>query len=419
MSRVGIAITGLGLVSPIGNSVSAGVANAFAGRAAIRSCEKYLWGDFGDGIACRVAGLVEHLEVGDVVPAERVATFDPAVLFALVAGEQALTDARLELAHDEERERVGVIIGCAGPGCHSYHRALHQAFVARAAHELPGYLSLQMSGNLAPSLIALRHGLRGPNFGIVNACAAGATAIATAAEMIQAGSADVMIAGGTDACIGLTLLGSMGNVGAINPTTDPHRASRPFSRDRAGLIMAEGAGIVVLERADHARARGARIVGELLGWSRTNDAHHVYNPEPSGARWARVIELALRSGGITASEVEVVSAHAASTPMGDLIETRALKHALGPRARQIPVSSTKSMHGHTYGAAGAIETILALAAMNRGQVLPTAHLEDPDPECDLDYVPQVGRDSRAEILLKNSFGFGGTNAALVIRRGEA
>ncbi len=411
-----VAITGTGLVTPVGNTVPESVSNAYGARSGIRPCDRYLWGEFGEGIACRVAGVVDGVDESRVVPEAHKGTYDPAVVWALTAADEAIAGASLDL-DQHARERAGVVIGTAGPGCHSYHRALHTAFVERAAHRLPGFLSLQMSGNLPPSLIALRHRLYGPNFGIVNACAAGATALATAAEMIRAGSVDVMIAGGAESCIGLTLLGSMGNVGAVNPTADPHRASRPFSADRSGLIMAEGAGIVVLEDLESASARGAVIHGEILGWSRTNDAHHVYNPEPSGAAWARAIEVALRAADVTADEIDVVSAHAASTPLGDLVETRAIKRALGPRAYDVPVSATKSMHGHAYGAAGAIETILALEAMRQRKVLPTAHLTVPDPECDLDYVANRGRVGECEILLKNSFGFGGTNACLVIRRG--
>lgn len=417
-----VVITGLGLVSPLGNSLAASLESARAARSGIRPCDRYLWGEFGAEIACRVAGTVEDFDGGRYVPADRVETTDPAILFALAAADEAIADSELLRDLDPqsmERERVAVVLGTAGPGCVSYHRALHAAFVERAAHRLAGSMSLQMSGNMPPSLVALRHGLRGPNFGIVNACAAGATAIATATEMIRAGSVDAVVTGGAESCIGLTLLGSMGNVGAVNPTRDPHRASRPFSADRAGLIMAEGAGVLVLECEERAQARGARIHGEVLGISRTNDAYHVYNPDPTGGAWARAIELALRDACVASDEIGAVSAHAASTPRGDLAETRALKQVFGKRAYDVPVSATKSMHGHAYGAAGAIETILSLAALNGGWLPPTAHLTEPDPECDLDYVPNASRPTNAEILLKSSFGFGGTNACLVLRRAPA
>lgn len=413
-----VVITGWGLVSPLGNSLGSALASAAEGRSGIRSCERFLWGEFGAEIACRVAGTIEGLDPTPYVPSGHADAYDPAIVYALAAADEALGDAALAPfldANPAARDRVGVVIGSAGPGCVSYHRALHQAFVERTAHRLPGSLSLQMSGNMPPSLVALRHQLRGPNFGIVNACASGATALATATEMIRAGSADAVIGGGTESCIGLTLLGSMGNVGAINPTSDPHRASRPFCADRAGLIMAEGAGLMVLEEREQALARGARIHGEVLGISRTNDAHHVYNPDPTGALWGRAIELALRDARIAPDEVGAISAHAASTQRGDLAETLAIKRVLGAHAYRVPVSATKSMHGHAYGAAGAIESILSLAAMGQGWVPPTAHLSEPDPDCDLDYVPNVSRKTDAEILLKNSFGFGGTNSCLVFR----
>ncbi|MFN7954431.1 MAG: beta-ketoacyl-[acyl-carrier-protein] synthase family protein [bacterium] len=410
-----VVITGLGLVSPLGNTVAESLASALAGASGIRRCERYLWDEFGASIPARVAGTVEGLDARHFVPAAYASSYDPAIVYALAAAAEAIADAALDLGDAELRDRAAVVLGVAAPGSHTYHRALHAAFVERKAHELPGRVSLNISGNMPSALVALEHGLRGPNYGIVNACAAGATSITVAADLIRAGRADVALAGGAESCIGLVLLGSMGNARAINPTAEPERASRPFARDRAGLVMAEGAGIVVLEDRDHARARGARIHAELLGDAQTNDAYHVYHPRPDGSDWARTMRMALAAADVAPSEVDVVSAHAASTPHGDLAETRALKSVLGERAYEVPVSATKSMHGHAYGAAGAIETVLALAAGRRGRALPTTNLTQPDPECDLDYVADGARAVRAEVLLKNSFGFGGTNACLVIR----
>lgn len=409
-----VAITGMGLVSPIGNSVAEAVANGEAGRSGIRSCEAHLWGEYGSGIRSRVAGTVEGLDVSRYVPARYAGSYDPAVVYALAATRQAVDAARLDFT-GELGERTAVVLGVAAPGSHTYHRALHAAFVERAAHDLPGRVSLNVSGNMPAALVALEHGLRGPNLGIVNACASGAAAIVVGADLIRAGRADVVVAGGTEACIGLVLLGSMGNAGAVNPTADPERASKPFSIDRAGLVMAEGAGVVVLESLDAALARGAHVHAELLGDALTNDAYHVYHPDAEGRHWGRVMELALCAAHVLPCEVDFVSAHAASTPRGDLTETLALKRVLGSHAFDVPVSASKSLHGHAYGAAGAIETVLAIAAAEKGMFLPTINLTAPDPECDLDYVANRSRMRRGEVLLKNSFGFGGTNACLVMR----
>ncbi len=409
-----VAITGMGTVCPLGNDLDQALDHGLAGATGIRPADKYLWGEFGAQIPCRVAGIVEGLDESLYVPKEHIGGYDPAVTFALAASQQAIADSGLSFT-EEQRDRTAVIFGSAAPGSHTYHRALHQAFVERRAHELSGRTSLNISGNMPSALVALRHGFRGPNFGIVNACAAGSTAISVAADTIRAGRADVAVTGGTESCIGLALLGSMGNAGAINPTSDPDRASRPFAMDRAGLIMAEGAGVLVLESWDDAVARGARIYGELLGESLTDDAYHVYHPDAEGETWARAISLALKTANVAPDEVDMISAHAASTPRGDLAETRAIKKVLGKAAYDVPVSATKSMHGHMYGATGAVETILALGAIRRQTVMPTTNLDRADPECDLDYVSHGARPVRSEVLLKNSFGFGGTNACLVIR----
>ena len=268
---------------------------------------------------------------------------------------------------------------------------------------------------MPPALIALQHGFRGPNLGIVNACAASGAALAVAADLIRAGRASVVVAGGTEAAIGINVFGSMTSAGAINPTDDPVRACKPFSVDRAGLVVGEGCGLLVLEDADDARARGARVLGEILGEAQTNDAHHVYSPEEGGASWKRTMALALESAGLEPGDVDVVSAHAASTPKGDLTETQAIKGLFGERAYDLAVCATKSMHGHSFGASGAIETVLALGGLIEGKQVPTINLDEPDPECDLDYVANRGRETKGRVLIKNSFGFGGTNACTVIR----
>lgn len=410
-----VVITGMGLISALGHTVEDAVTAAWHGQDGFRRCDPLLYGDAGEALGCRVAATVEGFDPTQWI-SERVGPWhDRSTAYALAAVHQALADAALDLPG----ERVGAIIGQAAPGNTLFHYALQRAFVDGEAARFPGRMLPQLSGHIATATVALQNGFKGPTFSVVDACATGATSLALAADQIRLGKADAMVAGATDAPIGLAVFGSMLSAGAMHRTHDPARACRPFSADRAGLVVGEGAAILVLEAGDTARARGATIYGRMLGEAQTNDAFHIYSPEPTGASWSRTMGLALAAAGRTSADVDWVSAHAASTGLGDAIEVLAVHDVLGPRAPQIPVSSTKSMHGHTFGAAGAIETVLALAAMNRGWILPTAHLTHPDDACDLDHVPDAQRRGTARTLLKNSFGFGGTNTCLVIEAGQA
>jgi 3-oxoacyl-[acyl-carrier-protein] synthase II len=333
----------------------------------------------------------------------------------LAASQEALVDSKLEFT-EALRDRTAVIIGTAVTGCQTWHKVLHQAFAEKRAHEIAAYTIMQGSGNMPGGLVALEHKFRGPNIGVVNACATGGTTLSIAADYIRYGRCDAALAGGTESAISLFIYGSLSTAKAVNPTDNPERACRPFSADRAGLVKGEGSGVLVLEPWDEAVARGAKIHGEVLGDSQTNDAYHIISPDPSGERWARAMRLAIEDAGLTPDDIDYISAHATSTPAGDLAETRALKLVFGDRARQVPISATKAMHGHAFGATSAIEIILALAAMERKWLLPTINLTVPDPECDLDYVPNLGRVQETHVLLKNSFGFGGTNSCVVIRQ---
>ena len=407
----GIVISGMGVVCALGHRIEEAVTRAWSGDSGFRRCDDALWGDHGRELRCRVAATVESFDIERWVPPRAAAWVDRATGFAMAAASEAIEGAGL--SEGAAGDRVGVVIATAAPGNTLYHRSFQAAFAGGAA-ELPGRMLPQLSGHIAASMLAMQHGFTGPTFGVVDACASGATAVALAADVIRAGRADTMVVCGTDAPIGLTIFGSMLNAGAMNPTDDPDRPCRPFSPDRAGLVVGEGAGALVLEASQIAIARGVRARTALLGEAQTNDAYHIYRPVPSGDSWARTMQLALGRADRAPSDVGYVSAHAASTPLGDVAETRAIKTALGARARDIPVSATKSMHGHTFGAAGAIETVLAVAAMERGWVLPTANLAGGDPECDLDYVPDTHRHADTGLLLKNSFGFGGTNTCLVL-----
>lgn len=410
-----VVITGMGLVCALGNDVQTAVENAYAGKNGITSCAKYMWGEFGAKIPIQVAGMVTGLNVADYVPEKFVDRYDPYVTFALAASREALRDSGIEFT-DELRDRTGVFIGTAVCGNHTWHRSLHLAFAEKRAHEIPSFAIMQLAGNMPGGLVALNNKFRGPSIAVVNACAAGVTALSVAADYIRLGKASVAVAGATESAIGMVIYGSLASAGAINPTTDPHRACRPFSADRAGLVKGEGAGVVVLESREDAEARGAKIYGEILGDAQSNDAYHIIAPEPTGQSWGRAMRLALENAEIAPEQVDYVSVHATSTRAGDLAETKAIKLALGEHAYRVPISATKSMHGHAFGATGAIELVLSLAAMRRGWVLPTINLDYPDPECDLDYVPNHGREQKTDILMKNSFGFGGANACMLIRK---
>jgi len=406
-----VVVTGLGLVCPLGNTVPQALQSALRAESGIRRCDDLLWGRHGDGLRCRIGGTVEGFDPRAHLPARWAEEYDPSVTFALAAAREAIEQSALPVA--DSGERVGVVIGTAGGGSRTWHRSLRRCFVDNEAHQLPGSLLLQLSSNIAAGLISLDLGLRGPTFGVTDACASGGTAMANAADAIRLGRADAMVVGGTEAAIGLVTYGSMLSAGAMCPSDDPVGACRPFSPGRQGLVMGEGAGVMVLERLDHAVARGATIYGELAGEAMTSDAYHAYSPDPTGRSWARTMRLALERAGVSPDEVDSISAHAASTPLGDRTEAAAIRQVFGDRAAHIPVAATKSQVGHGLGAGGAVETVLALAALREGFVLPTLH-HTPDPQCPVNAAPTARR-HRTTVLLKNSFGFAGTNTSLVFR----
>lgn len=390
-------MTGLGLVCPLGNSVPAALARASRGERAIRAYTTP-WGD-------RVGGTVEDFAPDGLLEPRFAAKQEPATLFALAAAREALAQAGID---DLDRDRVGCVIGAGLAGSELWHRALEGP--------VPRMAAISITGTAVTGLAAIRHQLRGPSLGVANACASGTSAILAAADQIRLGRADAMLAGGCESSMrGLVAYASFVDAG-MNPTTEAAFACTPFAANRRGFVLAEGAGMVVLERLDHARARGARVLAILAGGALANDAYHVISPDPTGEAWARVIRLALADADVSPDEVDVVSAHATATPQGDVAETRAIRRVLGAQADRVLVSATKSMHGHAFGAAGAIETVLALAAMQQDLVLPTIDLASPDPACDLDYVATGARRTSVRVLVKNGFGAGGVSSALVFRR---
>ena len=362
-----------------------------------------------------IAGEVHDFDLGDLIPAKEAKRFDRFILFARKAAEEALGEIRLD---GYEPERAGVVLGsCVG----GFHELMHQTETLNERGPsrvspwfLPNMLVDSASGQLAISL-----GMRGPNYAVVSACATGSHAISEAVNVIKRGDADVMLAGGTESCIHPVILaGFCAMRGLAEEANDPTRASRPFDLTRAGFVMAEGAGIVMLEELEAAKARGATIYAEVLGAGSSNDAYHMAAPEPDGDGVARMMQLALESSGVQRERVGYINAHGTSTPLGDVAETKAIREVFGDHAYDLAVSSTKSMTGHMFGAAGAVEAIVCALAIYHGVMPPTINYEMPDPECDLDYVPNTAREIEIDVALSNAMGLGGHNGCVLFGRSD-
>src|SRR5471032_1598279 len=404
-----VAVTGIGCVSPLGLDAPSTWRAALAGESGIDWISAFDT----DGLPVRVAGEVKGFEPPDAVSAKEARKLERNVLFGVAAGHEALRDSGLE---GFDRDRVGIIFGSAIGGVHGI---VEQANIFRdrgpdrvSPSFLPNILVDTVSGQLAISL-----GIRGPNYAVVSACATGSHAIGEAAEMIKRGGADAVLAGGTESCIiPLILAGFTAMRGLAAEDEHPPNASRPFDATRAGFVMGEGSGAVLLEDWDAAERRGADIYCEVLGYGASNDAHHLAQPEPEATGVASMMRSALARAGVDIERVSYINAHGTATPLGDIAETKAIKDVFGDHAYSLAVSSTKSMMGHTFGAAGAVEAIMCVLALRDGVLPPTINYVTPDPECDLDYVPNQPREVRVNAIMSNSFGFGGTNAVLILKR---
>ncbi|WPD19944.1 beta-ketoacyl-ACP synthase II [Thermaerobacter composti] len=409
-----VVITGVGAVTPLGVGVDALWEGILAGRSGIRRISRFDPSPF----PSQIAGEVPGFDPTAFIDRKEARRMDRFTQFAMATVAMALQDAGLDPA-SLDGDRLGVVMGTGIGGIETF---VEQAAVMaeRGPDRVSPFFIPMMIANMAAGQVAIRYRARGPNTTVVTACAASAHAIGEAFRILQRGQADVMITGGSEAAIVPLGLAGFCAMKALSTRNDrPEAASRPFDRGRDGFVMAEGAGALILETLEHARRRGARIYAEIIGYGSTADAHHITQPAPGGEGGARAMEAALADAGIDPTDVDYINAHGTSTPQGDVAETLAIKRVFGDHAYRLAVSSTKSMTGHLLGAAGAVEAILTVLALRDGVLPPTINLDDPDPECDLDYVPHRARPRAIRVALSNSFGFGGQNACLAFRRYDA
>lgn len=411
MSKRRVVITGIGILSPVGIGLDQNWANIIAGKSGIRTISHF----DATGYPSTVAGEVPDFDPSQFLPPKDVKKMDRFIQLGMAAGIEAVKDSGLEIT-DDNAERIGVHIGSGIGGIGTIENTMQTVLEKGPRRVSPFYVPSAII-NMISGNLSIMFNMKGPNLSMVTACSTATHAIGDAGRLIEYGDADVMVAGGAEAPITATAVAGFGNAKALTGRNDdPAGASRPWDLGRDGFVISEGAGVVVLEEYEHAKARGAKIYAELVGFGLSGDAYHMTSPSAGGEGAARCMVNALRNAGISPEEVDYVNAHGTSTPPGDLAETLAVKSVFGDKAKSVAVSSTKSMTGHLLGAAGGIEAIYTAMAIKHQVAPPTINLDDPDPECDLDYVPNVARDMKIDIALSNSFGFGGTNGTLVLRR---
>ncbi|HEY9816339.1 MAG: beta-ketoacyl-ACP synthase II [Synechococcales cyanobacterium K44_A2020_017] len=406
-----VVVTGMGAVTPIGNTLSDYWDGLLAGKNGIAPITLF----DASRHACRIAGEVKDFEPLDYLDRKDVKRMDRFAQFAVVASKQAIADAQLEVT-DLNAEQIGVVIG-TGIGGLKVLEDQQEINLTRGPDRCSPFMIPMMIANMAAGLTAIHIGAKGPNSCPVTACAAGSNAVGDAFRLVQRGFAQAMICGGAEAAVRSLSFAGFASARALSTRNDdPAHACRPFDRDRDGFVMGEGAGILVLEALDHALSRGARIYAEIVGYGMTCDAYHMTSPVPGGEGAARAMQLSMKDANVTPDMVSYINAHGTSTPANDSTETTAIKTALGDRAYDIAISSTKSMTGHLLGGSGGIEAVAAVKAVHHDRVPPTINLENPDPACDLDYIANQSRQMPVEVALSNSFGFGGHNVTLVFRK---
>jgi len=406
-----VVVTGIGLVTPCGIGTDNVWNNILSGKSGIGPITRFNT----DRFDTKFAGEVKDFNPEDYVQPKEVKKMDLFIHYALAAAHIAVKDAGLDMGK-EDPERVGVVVGTGLGGLPTIEK-YHSVLLERGPGRITPFFIPMLIANEAPGHIAIQHGMKGPNLCIVTACATGAHSIGDACRIIQYGDADVMVAGGSEANLTPLTVGGFNAMKALSTrNNDPMKASRPFDRDRDGFVVAEGSGIIILEELEHAKKRGARIYAEMAGYGYNGDAYHITAPCPDGDGFIRCMRMALRDAHISPDHVDYINAHGTSTKLNDYIETLAIKEVFKEKAYRIPVSSTKSMTGHLLGAAGAVEAVFSILSIRDQVCPPTINYENPDPECDLDYVPNTARKCTINTVVSNGFGFGGTNSTLVFRR---
>ncbi len=409
-----VVVTGMGLLTPLGVGLQENWDSLVAGKSGIGRVTRFN----PERLPSKICGEVKGFNPEDYIERKEIRKMGTFTQYAVASAQMAFDDAGMGVPDKEVAHRYGAVIGVglSGlPAIENYKCVLDE----KGPKRLSPFFIPMIFANLAAGQVSMRWGLKGPNACTVTACASGNHALGDAMKFIQRGIADVMVAGGTEACITELAMGGFCAMKALSTRNDePERASRPFDADRNGFVMGEGSGVLILERYEHAVERGARIHAEVSGYGLSADAYHITSPEPDGEGAARSMEMAIQDAGVTAEEVDYINAHGTSTPLNDKLETVAIKRTFGEQAHKIPISSTKSMTGHLLGGAGGIESIFTVLSMKNGIVPPTINYETPDPECDLDYVPNKPRKADIRCALTNSFGFGGTNATILFRKAE-
>jgi 3-oxoacyl-[acyl-carrier-protein] synthase II len=413
MSRRRVVVTGLGCISPVGNTVADSWANLLAGQSGIDFITRFDASNF----ACKFAGEVKGFNLEEYITAKEARTMDTFINYGVAASMQAVADSGLPTGDqlgDERATRIGCVIG-SGIGGLPLIEDTHTELTNRGPRRITPFFVPASIINMISGHVSMKFGFKGPNIAIVTACTTGLHCIGEAGRMIEYGDADVMIAGGSEATVSPLGIGGFAAMRALSTRNDdPKTASRPWDKDRDGFVLGEGAGVMVLEEYEHAKARGAKIYAELAGFGMSADAGHMTAPNMDGPR--RAMLGALRNAGVNPDQVDYLNAHGTSTPLGDINETNAIKAALGDHAKNMVVSSTKSMTGHLLGGAGGIESVFTVLSLHHQKVPPTINIFNQDPECDLDYCANTARDLKIDVAVKNNFGFGGTNGSLVFRR---
>ena len=413
MSRRRVVVTGLGCISPVGNTVADSWAHLLAGQSGIDLITSFDAGAY----ACKFAGEVKGFNITDYIPEKEARHMDRFIHLGLAAACQAVADAGLPVGDalgEEESTRIGCNIG-SGIGGLPMIEQTRDELVSRGPRRVSPFFVPASIINMISGHVSIKFGFKGPNVAVVTACTTGLHAIGLSARMIEYGDCDVMVAGGSESTVSPLGVGGFAAARALSTRNDdPKTASRPWDKDRDGFVLGEGAGVMVLEEYEHAKARGAKIYAELTGFGMSGDAYHMTTPSVDGPR--RSMQMALRNAGVNAGDVQYVSAHGTSTPLGDINETNAIKAAFGDHAKKLVVNSTKSMTGHLLGGAGGIESVFTVLALHHQKSPPTINIFNQDPECDLDYCANTARDMKIDVAVKNNFGFGGTNGTLVFKR---